>query len=683
MFISKEHILSNISEEDIMHRYLSPFHSGSKESLRAGKNISNPFLGTPQKTPSFNIFQAKGSDKWLYNDFATGEKGDCFELVQRLFNLSFTESLDRIASDFSLNFDLNIGKIKPKVSIPNIQFENPNIVYKEFSVSEIDYWKKYGIDLVTLNLFNVKSVCNYTSKSKDNKTYTVRNSNDNPIFGYQNSKWVKIYKPRDTKYRFQFIGEKDPDFIFGWNQLSNSGGIVFITGGEKDVMSLTAHGFNAITLNSETATLPTNISEELKRRFKDVIVLYDNDATGLKYSESLSLIQGFYRLVLPDMPNNGKDISDFFANGRTSEDLNLLIKQTITKQQPEILNTERCVLNAVELMAMGQVEQQYLMSPILPRKGTAVLAGKPDTGKSQFVRQLCIQVALGLDDFLGFGITPVHNRAIYVATEDNSEATRFLLSKQLKGLDHNPIENLRFMFADTMDQKEILEQLHNDLTEFPSDLVIVDSFGDIFTGGDSNNNMAMRNTVKLFDKIAKDHNCLIIFVHHINKGAYRQAPGQEHIQGGSGLVQKVRLAIQLSEGEGETRYFTVVKGNYCPKEYKQNSMELSFSEDTFLFENTGKLIPTEDIGFKPEIDKKEDKLDDLRDMAKQIFNDQILTYGKFVSRYCEITGKSTATGKRVHSNLRKLEIIVECNGAYRLATQEEPSLSFLDDDATF
>jgi len=51
-----------------------------------------------------------------------------------------------------------------------------------------------------------------------------------------------------------------------------------------------------------------------------------------------------------------------------------------------------------------------------------------------------------------------------------------------------------------------------------------DSFGDIFKGGDSNNNMAMRNTVKTFDKIAKKHNCLILFVHHINKGAYRQAP---------------------------------------------------------------------------------------------------------------------------------------------------------------
>jgi hypothetical protein len=292
-------------------------------------------------------------------------------------------------------------------------------------------------------------------------------------------------------------------------------------------------------------------------------------------------------------------------------------------------------------------------------------------------------VALGLDGFLGFDITPVHNRAIYVATEDNSEATRFLLSKQLKGLDHNPIENLRFMFADTMDQKDILDQLHIDLTDYPSDLVIVDSFGDIFTGGDSNNNMAMRNTVKLFDKIAKEHNCLIIFVHHINKGAYRQAPGQEHIQGGSGLVQKVRLAIQLSEGEGDIRYFTVVKGNYCPKEYKQNSMELIFSEETFLFENTGKLIPTDDLGSQPDNYKQEDKLDNLKHLAQEIFKDQVLSYGTFVDKFCEATGKSIPTAKRAHTNLKKLEIIVEFNGAYRLANMNNSYKSNSDDETPF
>ena len=119
--------------------------------------------------------------------------------------------------------------------------------------------------------------------------------------------------------------------------------------------------------------------------------------------------------------------------------------------------------------------------------------------------------------------------------------------------------------------------------------------------------MAMRNTVKTFDRIAKHHNCLILFVHHINKGAYRVAPGQEHIQGGAGLVQKVRLAIVLSEGEGNIRYFTVVKGNYCPKMYKENSLELNFSEETFLFSNNEKLIPTNELGSQTDSNNKEEK----------------------------------------------------------------------------
>ena len=70
-------------------------------------------------------------------------------------------------------------------------------------------------------------------------------------------------------------------------------------------------------------------------------------------------------------------------------------------------------------MEMGTVEPSYLMEPIFPQKGTAVLAGKPDIGKSQFARQLCIQVALGLEEIIGFQIKAVHNRSIYVATEDN------------------------------------------------------------------------------------------------------------------------------------------------------------------------------------------------------------------------------------------------------------------------
>ena len=181
--------------------------------------------------------------------------------------------------------------------------------------------------------------------------------------------------------------------------------------------------------------------------------------------------------------------------------------------------------------------------------------------------------------------------------------------------------------------------------------------------------MAMRNTVKTFDKIGKEHNCLVLFVHHINKAAYRVAPGQEHIQGGAGLVQKVRLAIVLSEGEGNIRYFTVVKGNYCPKKYKENSLELNFSEESFLFSNTGKLIPTNELGTQTESKAKDEKYNELESIAMSIFGNKLVSTGNFVKQFCDITGKSIATAKRAHANLIKFDLIEKCNGVYRLKEQ--------------
>lgn len=330
-------------------------------------------------------------------------------------------------------------------------------------------------------------------------------------------------------------------------------------------------------------------------------------------------------------------------------------------------NTEviKNVYNAVELMALGNIEPKYLMKPIIPQQGTAVLAGKPDTGKSQFARQLCIQIALGEKSFLGFELNPIHNQSIYVATEDNKEATTYLISKQFNGLGKDAIENIRFIFGDTMSQLEIIKDLEKELKINPVDLVVVDSFGDIFIGGDTNNNMAMRNTVKAFDKIAKKYNCLILFVHHINKSAYKQSPGQENIQGGAGLVQKVRLAMQLSEGDGDIKFLTVVKGNYCPKEYKHNSIVLNFSEDTFLFSSTGILKASGEIG-SGSGNSTTSRDNELKKLVKMFFSDNVFTHGEFVEQYCDYTGKSEPTAKRGLKRLLEIGHVEKLKSNYRL-----------------
>lgn len=667
--MSRNEILASVSSYDILAHYLAPYHNHPK--LLQGVNISNPFLPERQATPSFNIYcDLQAGHEWKYKDFATDDKGSCFDLVMRLFNLSFSEAKTKICQDFGLTS----SNTKPSINSdpPSLEKKHDasfSIDAREFTAHELDFWKKYGISKETLNKFNVKALAGFSATSKEGKPYSNKSSNNKFIFAYDQGEWAKLYKPLDEKkFRFQYLGDKPQNFVFGLEQLPERAGLVFLTGGEKDVMSLAARGYHAISLNSETAKPTPELLADLQSRFADLVVLYDNDKTGLEQSKALASAFGLARVILPAIPKSGKDVSDFFANGGEKKDFDVLIQNREVQPTTEQETTERTTYNAVELMALGNTKPQYLLEPLFPQKGTAVIAGKPDTGKSQFARQLSIQVALGLPDFLGFSLNLVHNSAVYVATEDSMEATTYLLTRQLEGLQKPAKENLRFIFADTMEQSEILEALEEELKKNPADLVVVDSFGDIFKGGDSNNNMAMRNTVKAFDKIAKQQNCLILFVHHINKGAYRLTPGQEHIQGGAGLVQKVRLAIQLSEGEGSIRYFTVVKGNYCPKEFKANTLELNFSEETFLFSFSGKMLPTNEIGIKPDGQDKDVKFTELERVADEIFGDRILNYGTFVKDYCTYSGKSVPTAKRVHQHLKKLDIIVECQGGYRLAS---------------
>lgn len=351
----------------------------------------------------------------------------------------------------------------------------------------------------------------------------------------------------------------------------------------------------------------------------------------------------------------------------------------LKKDVPSDSNLDKLVFTVNQLMALGSIQQKYLMPPILPQKGCAVLAGKPDTGKSQFARQLCIQIASENNKFLNFDLTPTRKKALYVATEDDIGSVKFLTDRQFKGLDKPFNDNLRFIFADVLTQEEIFNTLKKELDKEPVDLVVVDSFGDIFKNSDSNNNMAMRNTVKDFDRLAKKYDCLILFVHHINKGGYRQSPGQEHIQGGSGLVQKVRLALQLSEGDGDIRYLSVVKGNYCPKQYKANSLELLFSEQTFLFKNTGNILPTSEIGFTRENKGTDKKLEQLEEIAKKIFGKELIAHRVFGDRFIALTGKSIATVNRRLKDLCNAGIIENYKDKYRLTAKYREDDDSIDD----
>ena len=116
--------------------------------------------------------------------------------------------------------------------------------------------------------------------------------------------------------------------------MPSKGDIIFITGGEKDVLSLYAHGFNAICFNSETAELPENIIKGLQLRFRHIIILYDSDETGIREAKRQTDALTQYKVLSLTLPLQGikseKDISDFFALGNNSNDLKVLLSDMFT-----------------------------------------------------------------------------------------------------------------------------------------------------------------------------------------------------------------------------------------------------------------------------------------------------------------------------------------------------------------
>jgi hypothetical protein len=334
--ISKNAILAKVNQKEILDYYLKPYHQ--HPDLRAGMNISNPFNPEKQETPSFNIYVSTNGN-WRYNDFATGDKGDCFDLVMKLNNLSFNETLQRINEDMGLNLEFSKSpNFEPVKSIITrvIKGEDYEVCIGEQKADAYKYYRQYYISMEVCIKYDVFPIVSYSAKSKTGKRYTISSHTDSPIFAYINEGWVKIYRPKAVKgYKFIYYGKKDKKFIFGMTQLPESGEYVIVTAGEKDVMALYAHGYPAISLNSETARCDNALAEELSKRFKNIIVLYDNDETGVKNAERLRLDFGFPVITLPAMKNNGKDISDYFAEGGTKEGFEEMITEALKKEDEQ------------------------------------------------------------------------------------------------------------------------------------------------------------------------------------------------------------------------------------------------------------------------------------------------------------------------------------------------------------
>ena len=272
-----------------------------------------------------------------------------------------------------------------------------------------------------------------------------------------------------------------------------------------------------------------------------------------------------------------------------------------TEQQDELRHIQNLgkFITARQLLEGGNDKMATLLGPILPKSGLVALVGSSDTGKSAFLRQLAIAVALGDATFVGLPLSLTHRRAVYVSTEDDQLSLGYLTRKQIRGRVNSidDYERLLYLF----DADDLITQLDELLTLYPADLVVLDAFSDLFEGR-LNDSQSVRAFFKAYHQLIVKHGCLIILLHHTGKYRDEQVPSKHHVVGSQAFEAKMRMVMELRVDPlySEKRHLCVLKGNYLGSEEKKNSYVLEFDED-LTFHETGERQPLETLTKSPSI----------------------------------------------------------------------------------
>lgn len=309
--LSKENILAHVDQFDVFYYYIDGF-----------REIGEPFcseLRANDNRPSCSISERDGV--LFYKDFGDGTTTNCFGYVMKLLNVSYWRALEQISVDFELGLHTR-GGIRPyKDQRGQCLYQGSKrdrrshpILYqvrrrKWNTRTDQEYWGTYGIRRSTLDFFNVSPVTDVWING--NLSMSSSGPKD-PIYASKFARYVyKFLAPyREREYKWRTNAGRD--HIQGMDQLPWVGNLIVITKSMKDIMVLYEHGVSAIAPQSEGELISQPVMDLIMRRFRNIVVLFDNDDAGIRGSERY--IDTYPRSVREFIPTwtQCKDISDLY-----------------------------------------------------------------------------------------------------------------------------------------------------------------------------------------------------------------------------------------------------------------------------------------------------------------------------------------------------------------------------------
>lgn len=265
------------------------------------------------KNPSLSIFRLPDGNIG-YKDFGTGEKGIIYDLLSKLWNISIKQVYRRIIDDYSPSNTL-INKTKRQRKLRK-SCTTLNVKTREWRDWDLEYWNKYGISKEWLEYAEVYPISTLffnndkTTIPAEKYAYVYVERKDNKVT-------LKVYQPYSE--RFKWISKHDSSVWDLWTKIPITGDKLIITSSRKDALCVWSNsGIPSLSLQGEGYIPKESVINELKSRYRDIYILYDNDFQsdvnhGRLYGKHLSEMFNLKQIEIPD-EYRSKDPSDLCMN---------------------------------------------------------------------------------------------------------------------------------------------------------------------------------------------------------------------------------------------------------------------------------------------------------------------------------------------------------------------------------
>ena len=687
--VRKEEILARTSNGlDVFRHYLPV-------KWRVGRNFLNPLY--EDSKASCNVYYDRRSGTYKMKDFGNGDfSGDCFFLVAKIKGLDCRNAADFVEVLETIDRELCLGvgeELPPDVvrerqarlrdagttegngqrepdetgegrAEPERKPRPYRTTQQAFTEYELGYWNGYGITEEVLNRYGVQSLKEYRSETAEGKAFGFTSTPAEPMFGYVGKWGVKVYRPK-SDIRFVYGGHTGDNYCFGLEELPPKGDTLFLTGGEKDVLTLAAHGFHAICFNSETSVIPTKIIRKLVYRFKHIVLLYDVDKTGLESSEKhrQQLTEyGVERLVLPlTGEKTDKDVSDYFKAGRTREEfvklflklLDCLYGDTMAVLKSCEINYDHPPLAAASIITAGDV-------PLGTEENILCITGGEGTGKSNYTAALvagAIQEKETDTDLLGVRVEPNRKRrAVLLYDTEQSEQQLYKNTGRLlrrAGRERMP-EFLHVYCLTGMSRNERLTAIMQSMDKYHYlhggiHLVVIDGVADLIRcANDEGESVALIDEIYRLAGIYRT--CIAAVVHFVPNGL--------KLRGHLGSELQRKSAAILSIEKDENPEISVVKALKV-----RDGSPLDIPLMQFRWDRQAGMPVY--VGEKPRAEKEKRKEKELAEMAREAFTRQE-KYGYI--ELCELIQETLEVKERTAKGyiryMREKEIIEKEGDCY-------------------